>query len=422
MSYEDWKYEHVSEVDKYKHLLGEAQYHKGTIPDKTYSGIWQDDVTIADYISKKNSIQGKRDYYESEIDKYKNDPTYKPWMSESMKNLRIQGYQEYLKDLDEFEKYGKQYEKYQNQINEYQKKIKEIGGSPSVFSSEIYSQERKNAALNFDYRKDADRYLRPIFDNKWDELTEFQKYSVWEYTKNSNPMNQPLSGYNDGWSRYEFVGVGNARWSLQDNWRHFATEEFTDKFGTDGHKDYMKTISELTKAIDGSTFSDKDMWLVRKSSTEGLAGLIEGDLFSYDDAMQILQSGDIQMMKDSLVGSTFQMHSFTSTGMAHDAHWGGNVSYSIYAPEGTKGIYSEPASYFGDTIDGEERIYKIGDYYNSVGSEAEIILQRGTQYRITDIEYDYGSYHVTMEVVGQPDYFVTGLEETFNGGATLHSN
>lgn len=140
-------------------------------------------------------------------------------MHPDVKQERIDQYEQYLKDLAEFEKYGKRYEKYQNQINEYQKKIKEIGGSPSVFSSEIYSQERKNAALNFDYRKDADRYLRPIFDKKWDELTEFQKYSVWEYTKNSNPMNQPLSGYNDGWSRYDFVGIGNAKWSLQDNWR-----------------------------------------------------------------------------------------------------------------------------------------------------------------------------------------------------------
>ena len=64
-----------------------------------------------------------------------------------------------------------------------------------------------------------------------------------------------------------------------------------------------------------------------------------------------------------------------------------------------------------------EDIYKTGQSYHSVGGEAEIILQRGTEFRITKITRDeYNNIEVTLEIIGQPDYFVTGLESTVSNG------
>ena len=107
-----------------------------------------------------------------------------------------------------------------------------------------------------------------------------------------------------------------------------------------------------------------------------------------------------------------------STGIADGTGFGGNVAYKIYAPAGTKAIYAEPASYYGNTISGEH-IYKSGATYSGVGGEAEIIIQRGTTFRVTSIEKTgSSSYVVNMEVVDQPDYFKTGYEHTFDGGLT----
>ena len=53
-----------------------------------------------------------------------------------------------------------------------------------------------------------------------------------------------------------------------------------------------------------------------------------------------------------------------------------------------------------------------------------MILQRGTEFRITGIKQKKKGndveYEVEMEVVAQPDYFVHGDEDTYNNGKTRH--
>lgn len=50
-----------------------------------------------------------------------------------------------------------------------------------------------------------------------------------------------------------------------------------------------------------------------------------------------------------------------------------------------------------------------------------MILQRGTEFRITKIDYNHGDYTVEMEIVNQPNYFKYGDEDTYNNGLTRHS-
>lgn len=302
------------------------------------------------------------------------------------------------------------------------KKAMQSGKASKAFSKEEYSDASKAIAKNYSDRYSADKFLRPNLDKTWDSLSDKEKYSVWEYTRNSNPINKSLSGYHDHWDRSSFLGLGNTELGHEDSWRFFETSEFANKFGTNGHADYKSAVQDLTKAIEKSTIEDS-MYLYRGSSIEGLAGLLEGDLVSYDDALRLLYSSDDKMLSGALEGQVFTNHAFTSTGISTDAGFTSeDVVYKIYAPRGTKGIYAEPASYYGDTVGMEEALYKVGEKYYSVGSEAEVIVQRGTTYRITKVENrGYNGFYVEMEVVDQPSYFASGLEHTHNNGLTSYT-
>ena len=298
-------------------------------------------------------------------------------------------------------------------------KLKSFKGA---FKQNEYTDEAKQAANKFANRKEADKFYRKGLDKTWEELTEDEKFAVWKYTENSNPMNKVLSGYaNGGFNRGNFVGVGKADWHTEDDWRTLKTSAFKKKFGKDaeGHVDHAKAISDLTTAID-HTVSEHGMYLNRGSNTDGLAGLLEGDLFSFDQASSLCgRSTSQDDMQKALVGQVFDNHSFMSTGISKNAGFGGNVKYSIYAPKGTRYIYAEPQSYYGNTVGDKEKIYNVGQKYSSVGSEAEIILQRGTSFRITGVKKVDSNINIDMEVVAQPDYFKTGYEQTIDGGATV---
>ena len=297
----------------------------------------------------------------------------------------------------------------EKQEKELKEKLEEKLRSALVPSK--YSQKRRDDALSFASRKKADKYHRSFVDKLWDKLTEKEKYSVWEYTHNSNPINKPLSGYAKGsWERKNFVGVGNADWGTEDMWRHVNSDEFKKKFAKDaaGHVSYERVIEDLTKAIQKSKLDD-DVWVVRGSDYSGLAGMIDGNTFDFDDIMSIANQDPAQL--SMLKGLEVTNHAFTSTGIASDAGFGGEVKYKIFLPKGTQAIYAEPQSYFGHTVSGEE-IYKTGASYSKVGSEAEVILQRGTKFRINKVTSRGGSdIEIELEVVDQPT-FSTGKEQT----------
>ena len=290
-----------------------------------------------------------------------------------------------------------------------------------------YGESRKENAVWFEEREEADKYLRPKVDSMWGALSDEEKFGVWKYTENSNPMNKVLSGYEGSWGRDSFIGVGRARWNYEDAWRK-SYNEFVQYGHRDGTVDHARAIAAATRAIEHSRL-DSDMWLVRGSDSNGLAGLIEGDVFSFNDALGVINSGDPDLIRESFIGQRFVNHAFTSTGVAFNAGFGGNVAYRIYAPRGTRCLYAEPQSAYGNTVGSEDgpefvkpRLYYPGIKRNAetIGYEAEIIVQRGTEYRITDIDVDGENMTVTMEIVSQPKYFESGYEQTYDNGVTSY--
>ncbi len=402
-----------------------AQKNLNAIPNKTYSGIWVDDITVADYEKYIDVIDGKiakkKQYYKDMIAKYGDDDYIITHINSNYEYAakQVAKFQKYLDDLDEFESLGKQYVQAKKELSAAKLAVQKAKGPVAKFDPSEYTDEAKAAAKSFTSATTADKFHRPYLDSIWDEGTEYEHYSVWEYTQNSNPINKSLSGYHDGWSRSNFLGLGNTQLGYEDNWRHFSTSAFEKKFGVNGHKDYKSVVQNLTTMIDKSEMPES-VFLVRGSDKNGLAGLLEGDLLSFDDAAKLLRSGDAKKIKATLEGQTFTNHSFMSTGIAKGTGFSGDVKYEIFAPKGTHAIYAEPASYYGNTISGE-KIYKKGQPYSSIGGEAEVIIQRGASFRITDVTVDgYGSITVKMEVVNQPDYFESGLEHTHNGGKTSY--
>ena len=365
-----------------------------------YSNIWKDDVTASDYVYKQDKIQSKLDYFNKQ---YAIDGDSK--------------WQNLIRLTNDFEYQGKQYIKLSDELHNTQQKLNDLRTKLGIVEDK-WTAARKAAAKNFVDRVSADQYYRPLLDAKWNQLSNHEKYSVWEYTHNSHPINKVLSGYHDSWDRSSFLGLGNTDWDHENPWRSFGTANFRNNFGVNGHVAYANTIKDLTNAIEKSELAN-DVWLVRGSDTTGLAGLFEGAHISFAAAKSMLDRNDIAGLFNQLKDLDFENHAFMSTGIASNSGFGGSVKYKIYAPKGTKAIYAEPQSYFGSTISGEE-IYTAGKPYSSVSSEAEVILQRGTKFRLKDMKINNGTIEVELDVISSPDYFKTGYEQTFNGGVTSH--
>lgn len=388
-------------LDKYAKQMADYEY-------KRYERIWKDAVTVKDYQEKRKSIQKKRDWYNEQLAGLSpNSVDYKVFSSR-------------LELLDEFEKDGKMYVwlqkstiKARKEIVDAKAAIAKLKGEAQEAPDDRFSEERKRTAKRFKRRLDADKYFRPLLDEAWNKLTDYQKFALWKYTENSNPMNKALSGYEETWNRSSFKGVGKADWGHEDSYRHLpsAFKKFR-KEGTADNVDHAKTIAELTKAIDKYELKD-DCWFKRKSDVNGLAGLLEGDVLSFDEAKKLVSSFDTTAMAGRVENGQFTNHSFYSTAIADNGTFGSGaeVTYRIYAPKGTHCIYAEPQSHYGNTIKKPE-LYEPGMSYSSVGGEAEMLFQRGTVFRITKIYSKGHGIEVEMEVVSQPDFFKTGSERT----------
>ena len=100
----------------------------------------------------------------------------------------------------------------------------------------------------------------------------------------------------------------------------------------------------------------------------------------------------------ALVGKEGTEGAFTSAGVAKGKGFGGNVITNIYAPRGTKMMYAEPYSSFGK---GSGRSWDGIAKQSTFGSESEIILQRGTTFRVTKVEKSGNTWYIDVEVINQ---------------------
>ena len=323
-------------------------------PVKTYSGIWQADVSTADWKAKAGSIEAKKAYFQSKL----HFGSLTPEEEAKFKGL--------LQDLEEFDVQGQQ-------LYDLQKKQKNIQESLSKLKNgdkedpNPYSEKRKDAALWAQTPQEADDVLREKCGEVWRKASKAEKDAVYEYTRGSGGFNRPLRGHDGWWGN--FKGVGKV--DLNNEGRGAA-------------------IKHMTDLINRSTY-DRDIWLQRGVETaEGVASFL-------GISVEELRTLPPKKLQELLKKDPKTEHAFTSCGSAREKGFKGYI-FRIYCPKGTKMMYAEPFSHYGA---GHKRTWDGKKPQVSFGYEDETIIQRGTTYRITKVEKVGNKLAFEMEVVEQ---------------------
>ena len=198
----------------------------------------------------------------------------------------------------------------------------------------------------------ADGALRARTGEVWNDLSEEEREALYRYTGGSGMFNRPLRGYEGSWQNYKGIGQVDLDY--------------------EGGKEL---IEAATKAIDKCSY-DFDIWLQRGvESDEGAAGFL-----GISTNQLTLSEKELQ---DLLIDKVVKDEAFLSTSACKGLGFGGNLIVNLYAPRGTKMIYAEPFSYFGK---GAKLAWDGVATQSSFGNEFEVIIQRGSSYKITKLE------------------------------------
>ena len=343
------------ELIKAEKKLEKAQDELAKLPNPTYSGIWKDDVTLADYETKKGTIKAKKIWYEEEIDKLENDPSYKSWLSDEDKQYKIWDLQHHLDDLEDFETAGKEYAKVQKAVREAQDEVNKL--SPSQFSKN-YSQERKDAALyirgsSSKIREEANKHFAAQSEKEFKAAKKIESDAIKEYTSSYHKFNEPLRGIEYGTSKVK--GVGNVDLNA-------------------GYANNGKKLNAMTDYLEKTNWSE-DIWLQRGCGWGGMDNFLQVD-------MSLLQNGTEEKLRQALLGKTVTEYGFMSAGTGRGAGFSGNIIFNIFLPKGAKASYAEVYSYYKN------------------GSEIETIIQQGVQFTVTRIDKSGGTWFIDLELSG----------------------
>lgn len=339
---------------------------------KTYSGIWYNkDVTTADWESL--NIAGKKQYYEGKF------------ITETDPDL-MKKYQDLYKQLEELDTEGKSYHDIQAELKKIEQELKKVQsdlqkldkGDIIETADEAYTQARKDAAVWAKSTKEADDVLRDVSGQVWKAAPKVEKDAIYEYTSSYSKFNEPLRGIEYGTNAVK--GVGNIDF---------------DTIGTSygGYKpgQVRKQINAMTDIIEKSTY-DFDIWLQRGCDYRGM------DSF-FEISMSDLQNASQAELEKLLLGKTVTDYGFFSCGVSKGKGFSHKpIIMNVYAPKGTKMMYAEPFSAFGN---GSGRSWDGVAKQSTFGSESEIILQQGTSFRITKVEKTGGKLYVDIEVILQ---------------------
>lgn len=217
----------------------------------------------------------------------------------------------------------------------------------TTFKTDDYTQDRKDKAKWCKTTKEAVKEYSALAQKVFDSATSDEIEGQYQYTGGSGHMNRPLRGYNRGWGKSDFKGVGNI--DLNNESPRGAAR-----------------IKGLTSMIDRSTYKF-DVWLQRGVSDSGLMGFL---------GVSDLDISTVQ----SLIGKTVIDTAFMSCGSAKGTGFSGNI-LNIYCPKGTKMLYVEGHSAFN--------------------GENETIIQRNTHFRITKVQKAGYYWYIDIEVVAQ---------------------
>lgn len=334
------------ELDKAKQDFEDAK--KKFPKNKTYSGIWKDDVTLENYEAKKDKIAAKKQYFQDEINSYESHmDDLEPWQMQ-----KLASFYEHIQELDEFEKLGQEYSKAKNDLAPLEKKVKDAQDKVTKLSpvDEAYTQERKDNAKWFtksQYSK-GDKYYDALARPVHAQATSAEHSAYMEYTDASGGFNRPLAGFEapkysgaDGWNEKHYKGAGNVPLNNEGK---------------------GKKIKDLTTFVAKAKTQD-DIWVQTAQNfatlegKNGFLGVPYGSLQSMSDA-ELQQFVGVQNTLGQFISG--------SINRGGGGYTPGNMRINIYLPRGSEALYVLEDGTFGKM-------------------EHEIILQRGGTYRVSKI-------------------------------------
>jgi hypothetical protein len=350
------------QIQALKDSITQLDAEMDVLTQTEYAGIWKDPVTVADYSNKKQAIAAKKQYFVDKLDEAK---------VMQLGQIAEDKWQQLIDLTDEFDLKGQEYEtllaqrqKNKDALDLLQPPVPSSGSGS--FTPDAYTKARKDAALWSSDRKRVDNKVRDKAGEVWRASSAEERAAAYKYTAGSGSFNRPLRGYQGSWSN--FKGVGKVDLDYEGS---------------------GKAIEHLTKMIDKSTY-DFDMWLNRGVASGGTASFLGVPTSALGKSQKELE----QM----LLGKVCEDTAFMSTGAAKGKGFSGHI-FNIYAPKGTKMLYCEPFSAYGN---GSGHSWNGITKQSSFGSEFEMLIQRGTKFKITKIEKQGGQLYIDMEVVGQP--------------------
>ena len=384
MSYEEWKAEKLTKEQKLANSLdsqlkdvdNETDVLKELMKssDKTYSGIWKDPVTLADWDMKQDAIGKKLEYFEEQVAK----------AMAAGDDAALVKWQTLIDDTEDFDKQGQAYKAHIDNMAALKLKRQSIHKQMvdlGLVEDSAFSEERKANAWKFDSSAEADKHFRDVCGKVWREASLAERKGIYGYTGASGAWNRPLSGFRKpysspgtGWEKKFYKGPG---------------EVWIDYEGKGA------AIRNMTSLIEKSTY-DHDAWVVHGCDYNAM------ESFFGKSASKLGDMGTDELK--SLIGTSNRIQSFVSTGTATGKGFSNKpVAMEIYCPAGSEMMYAEPFSAFSgatnyDDWDGKKK-------QNHFGQESEMILQRGGYYTVTDVyRENNGKMHVVMELHPEQGY------------------
>ena len=296
------------------------------------------------------------------------------------------------------------------------------------FDANAYSKARKDVALWARDADTADDYFRPFAEADWKRWTQNEKEVAFNYTSGSSYINEPLyksylstkygvhGEIRDSWKDINTLSsmIEKSKPFTRDVWlnRGASIDEFFGQFGERLISDRAIEIKYENIARELKEKKEELRWEMNNRKIKTLQSKID-DLQKQLDTVDI--SNIITSDLSKIIGKEGLNKPFMST--AHTKGYGfvgsgenkvtSHCVYNIYCPKGTKGIYTEPYSRYGRLWDdGYKWDGKDGTHSYGGSMELEVVLQRGTRFRVTKVQRQFNNgefrWFIDIEVIDQP--------------------
>lgn len=220
-----------------------------------------------------------------------------------------------------------------------------------------YTKKRKDEALWFTgayAEQQSYDHFKPKCWEVWKHLNDEQKEAMHAYTD---------GGY----------------WEINSTLR-----------GRDEPTNYVQQqIEQIDSVLDRSVIRE-DCWLQRGVGEDGAAKFLDLEALGYSSLDEVTDP-------DELIGLTPIEKGYMSCGSARGTGFNEKVTFNVFVPKGTHGMYLAPISEFGGGMGDKWKTWDGSNTY--VGKENETLLHRGLKFEVTKAKKEYGKWYIDIEVI-----------------------